>query len=179
MVDDVQALQRADRAGRDLGLQRLEVRVEAAVEGRRSSATRRRGQRGLCGAGLGQVEIERLLAEHRLAGREAGQGEVQVGVGGAGDDDAGHVHIGQGFGEGGHPAAELGRQGLGAVGAGLDQIGKVQARVGLGVAGMDRSHAPGADLSDLEGGARHGSHLVQGRRLPQPGAARAKISPHR
>ena len=70
VVDQLQRFQLADRAGVELLLQRLEVRIEAAVEAEqeaRAFEARARLQHFL------QVQVDGLLAEHRLAGLDRGQ----------------------------------------------------------------------------------------------------------
>src|SRR6185503_8933173 len=82
---DLQALDAADDAAVQARLQRLEVRIEAAVEGEQHV---RPGQclRGAAGARV--VLVDGFFAEDRLAGGRGAQAVVEVGVGGAGDDHA-------------------------------------------------------------------------------------------
>jgi hypothetical protein len=71
VVDDVETFQRADVAAVDPGLQGAVVRVEAAVEGH-EQAVLGLLQLALGGQQGGQVQVERLLAEHLLARPESG-----------------------------------------------------------------------------------------------------------
>ena len=68
------------------------------------------------------------------------QAIVEVGVGGAGDDDAGHVRIGQGLVHRRDRRAGLRGEGLGGLGYGIDDVFQRQTGVGGGVA---RSIEPG------------------------------------
>ena len=145
----MQALQRADLAVVQPSLQRLVLGIETPVEGH---VERRlgRGEPGRGGLQAGQAEIQRLLAEHRLAGLQARQGVAQMGAGRTGDNhriDAGVAEDGVQID---HPRPDLPGQHLRRVAARVRDQGQVQARIGAGVARMDGPHPAGSQLGDLE-----------------------------
>src|SRR3546814_7046642 len=88
----VQGLEAAGFAGVEALLERTERGIETAVEAEqeaRAVETRARLQHLL------QVEVDGLLAEHRLAGIDRGQGVGQVLVGGTADQHRADSGIGQ------------------------------------------------------------------------------------
>jgi hypothetical protein len=113
------ALQRAHFAGVQPGLQRLEIRIEASIEAQQQP---RAGEPRSRGAGARKVEIDRLLAEDRLARRRRGQAVIEVGVGGAGDDHADDLGIGERRLHGSHGRADLGGDAGGRFGYRIDHV---------------------------------------------------------
>ena len=128
------------------GLQRLEVGVEAAVEADQQPG-RRQLRRG--GAGAGEIEVDRLLAEDRLAGGRGGQAVVEVGVGGAGDDRRRRPPDRPAPPRRSTTAApSRAASASAAVGDGVDHVLQPQRRVRGGVGGVDLADAAGAEEGD-------------------------------
>ncbi len=161
VADQVQRFQRADLAGRQPRLQRAVVRIEALVEGD-VERLRRPLQRDSVGAQPRQVEVERLLAEHRLAGRQRRQHEVEVGAGGGGDQHRRDRRIGEHAVHAADRAAELGGHRARDPGVRIDDADQVEARVGGGVPAMHLAHAPGPQQRHL----RRAAHAAAAVRRP-------------
>src|SRR5215469_9458290 len=83
---DAQDLGPVDGAGADLAFEPREIRIEAAVERDHQGHPACFGHGG-ASLGAAAVEIERLLAEDRLAGAGRRLDEIRVGVGRACDQD--------------------------------------------------------------------------------------------
>ncbi len=136
---DGEQLELADGAGDELLAQGAEARVEAAVEADQQRHARLLGDLE-AGIDAGEAEVDRLLAEDRLAGLGRPLDQVGVGVGRAGDGQR-----------------RLGRRDLGAVFAGerlggrlvdVDDIAERRAGMGGDVGGVDQADAAGAELAE-------------------------------
>lgn len=143
-------LDRAGLARAQTLLQRGEIRVEAAVEADHQRLARFLDRRQAA-ADAGGVEIDRLLAEHGLAGRDSLLDQIGMGVGRRADQDGVDRRIGE---------DRLRARRLGA-GRGGERGGSLRHRVGDGdefgiaargdVQPVDAPDAAGAQQSDLHG----------------------------
>jgi hypothetical protein len=85
-TDDQELLEGADLARRDPPADVAEGRVEAAVEAHHDPVGEG-ADLGPAGVDPAEVQVDRLLAEHRLAGAHGPGQELDVGRRGRGDDD--------------------------------------------------------------------------------------------
>jgi hypothetical protein len=144
---DAQDLGPPDTAGPDLAFEPREIRVEAAVERdhqRHPALLRHRG----AGSRAAAVEIERLLAEDRLAGTGRRFDQIGMGVGRAGDQDRIDTRVGQRFRLAAPNRTVPFRQPLRRCSVSVDD--RVQSRLGVGsdIGSVDRADAPGTELAE-------------------------------
>ena len=101
-------------------------------------------------ADLAEVEVDRLLAEHRLAGGDGDERVFQMLVGRAADQHAADRRIGEHRVErcDGRPGRR--GDGVGRARAGVDHMREMQPGVARGVPAVHLSHAARADQRDLD-----------------------------
>jgi len=148
MADDQEAFQLAHAAGVELPFQRAEVAVEAAVEAEEQGLFAAQLRRGALGGR--QVLIDRLFAQHGLAGGDGLQRLVEVLVGRRGHDNTLDRRIGQHGVEGADGRTRFGSQRGCAVAHGVDDGLEIEARMGGRVFGVDAADAARADNGDVE-----------------------------
>jgi hypothetical protein len=136
----------ADLTAVQTRLQRLEIGVEATVEGQQHAGV---GEIGRAGPGAIKVLVDRLLAEDRLAGPRSADAVVQMGVGRTGDDDAGDRRVVHGFIERQDRRVPFRRQGGRRIRHRIDDPGQRQAVIQRRVAGVDATDTARANQGDL------------------------------
>ena len=151
--DHADDLDRAGLAGAEAAFERGEVRVEAAVEAdhQRLAGFADHLEAAADAAG---VEIDRLLAEHGLAGGDGGLDQVGMGIGRRAD----HHGVDAGIGEDRLGAGDLGAGGLGErsgrLGGGIGE--RDQLRIGT------RRDIEPVNAPDPAGAQQSKSHHVRG-----------------
>ena len=147
MADDAEALQAPDRPRIETGLQRLKMRVEAAVETHQQHG---RLEPRRCPARALEIEIERLLAKDRLARRCGGKHLLEMRVGRAGDDDRRHGGISERGVHVHHRGAGPLCQGIGGGAAGIHDELELEVGMRGRIAGVDLADAAGTEQGDVE-----------------------------
>jgi len=135
----------ADRAGLDAAAQLREARVEAPVEAHQHGHARGPDRRDAALDALHR-QVDRLLAEDRLADARGALDQVGMRVGRAGDDDRVDRRVGEGGLRVRHPGAVARGERGGGVDVDVDDIGEAGARA-RDVRGMDLADAAGAELA--------------------------------
>ena len=143
----VTSLDLADLAIREAPAQAREVRIEAAVE---ADHQRRAGLLDRAEAGLdaGAREIDRLLAEHRLAGARAALDQIGMGRGGRADQNGVDVGALDDVVEGGNLGARCGGKLLRGGRMRIGDRDEAGIRMGGGVAPVNAADAACPQNSD-------------------------------
>src|SRR6185436_18767137 len=146
---DHHLLDRADFARVEPALERAEARVEAAIE---AAEHRHPGPAHLGEAGVDflQAEVDRLLAEDRLAGLRRGNGEARVRIGRRGDEHRADFRIGEGLFLAHDFRAVARGELLRRFGVDVDDVAQPHVLERGDIRGMDLADAAGTELGDFD-----------------------------
>jgi len=135
-----------------------------------------RKKRALASAAALEAEIERLLAEDRLARRHGLQALREMLVGGTRDDHAGDGRIGERALESGRRRAAARGKRAGAVRERIDDIFQRQRRMRRRIGRMDPADASGTDQRDSGAALVFGLHAQVRSRVPRGRRVRPRRS---
>jgi hypothetical protein len=107
---------------------------------------------GEAGIHAGEREVDRLLAEDRLAGPRGGDHQIRMCVGGGGDDHRADLRIGQSRLRAARPGAVFRGQRLGRLPVHIHHMPQRRAAARREVCGVDAANAAGAELCEVEHG---------------------------
>ncbi len=146
---DDRHLEPPDFAGGD-GIAECPVaRIEAPVEADREGHLGLRQDAGSA-VDLGEVEIDRLLAEDRLAGAGRAADQLGMGMGGGADHHRAQLTVGQCLLQADDRRAMLVGQHIGGDRIEIDHVFEPRLGMGRDVAGMDLSDEAGADEAEID-----------------------------
>jgi hypothetical protein len=132
-----------------LAFEQRETRVEAAVEADHQRDAALLDHRNAC-LGAAAVEVERLFAEHRLAGARCGFDKVGVAVSRAGDYDRLYGGVGKSLRLTANRGAVAAGQPLRRDAVGIDDDAQPRIRMAGDISRVDRADAARAELAEID-----------------------------